>query len=93
MPGQGRAVERPFISAERSAMIKDLPPAAALIGDQRYDRDKIRKVLAEQGISSCIPPRRCRKKPVHWGLCSKVPRLRNLFSTSFFPTRTAKTGV
>ena len=28
-----------------------------------------------------------------WGLCSKVPRLRNLFSTSFFPTRTAKTEV
>ncbi len=81
MPGQGRAVERPFISAERSAMVKDLPPAAALIGDQRYDRDKIRKVLAEQGISSCIPPRRCRKKPVHYSkrFCRKRHKIENLF--------------
>ncbi len=37
-------------------VLKDLPPAAAVIGDQGYDSDKIRKVLAEQGISSCIPP-------------------------------------
>ncbi len=35
-------------------VLKDLPPAAALIGDQGYDGDKIRKMLAEQGISSCI---------------------------------------
>ena len=37
-------------------LLKDLPPVAAVIGDQGYDGDKIRKMLAEQGISFCIPP-------------------------------------
>ncbi len=46
-------------------LIFDLPPAATVIGDQGYDRDKIRKMLSRQGITSCIPPRRCRRKPVH----------------------------
>ncbi len=26
---------------------------------------QIRRMLAQQGIPPCIPPRRCRKKPVH----------------------------
>ncbi len=43
----------------------NLPPAAAVIGDQGYDRDTIRKMLAQQGATSCIPPRRCRKQPAH----------------------------
>ena len=47
-------------------VLKDLPPAATVMGDQGYDRDKIRKMLAQQGIPPCIPPRRCRKKPVHY---------------------------
>ena len=38
---------------------KDLPPVATVMGDQGYDRDKIRKMLAQQGITSCIPPRCC----------------------------------
>ena len=46
-------------------LLKDLPPAATVIGNQGYDRDKIRKMLSRQGITPCIPPRRCRKKPVH----------------------------
>ncbi len=46
-------------------VLKDLPPAAAVIGDQGYDRDKIRKRLAQQVITPCTMPRRCRKKPVH----------------------------
>ncbi len=33
---------------------KDLLPAATVIGDQGYDRDKIRKMLAQQGITPCI---------------------------------------
>ncbi len=47
---------------------KDLPPAATVMGDQGYGRDKIRKMLAQQSIPPCILPRCCRKKPVH---CSK----------------------
>ena len=46
-------------------LLKDLPPVAAVIGDQGYDGDKIRKMLAEQGISFCIPPPPRRQRPVH----------------------------
>ena len=46
-------------------VLKDLPPAAAVLGDQGYDRDKIRKMLAQQGITPCVPSRGCRKQPVH----------------------------
>ena len=45
-------------------VLKDLPPAATVMGDQGYDRDKIRKMLSQQGIPPSIPPRRCRKKSV-----------------------------
>ncbi len=33
--------------------------------DQEYDNNKIRKMLSQQGIRPCIPPRRCRKESVH----------------------------
>ncbi len=48
------------------------------MGDQGYDRDKIRKMLAQQGILL----RRCRKKPVHYNkrLDRKDHRIENLFS-------------
>ncbi len=61
---------------------KDLLPAAAVIGDQGYDRDTIRKMLAQQGITPCIPPRRCRKKPVHYSkrLDRRRHKIENLFS-------------
>ena len=61
---------------------KDLPPAAMVIGDQGYDSNKIRRMLSQQGIPPCIPPRRCRKKPVHYskGLDRKGHKIENLFS-------------
>ena len=36
-----------------------------MIGDQGYDRDTIRKMLARQGIALCITPRRCCTQLVH----------------------------
>ena len=42
-------------------LLKDLPPAAAVMEDKEYDeydRDTIRRMLAQQGI----PPRRCRQE-------------------------------
>ena len=48
---------------DAKGMLKDWPPAAAVIEDQGDDRGTIRKMLAEQGIWCCIPPRR-RKKVV-----------------------------
>ncbi len=60
---------------------KDLPPAATVMEDQGYDRDKIRKMLSQQGIPPCIPPRRCRRKPVHYSkrLDRKGHKIDNLF--------------
>ncbi len=56
---------------------KDLPPVATVMGDQGYYRDKIRKMLAQQGI----PPRPCRKKPVHYS--KKLDRKRHKIETLF----------
>ena len=63
-------------------LLKNLPSAATVIGDQGYDSDKIRKMLAQQGITPCIPPHRCRKKPVHYSkrLDRKRHKIENLFS-------------
>ncbi len=49
-----------------------------MTGDQGYGRDKIRKMLAQQGI----PPRRCRKKPVHYSkrFYRKRHKIENIFS-------------
>ena len=62
-------------------VLKDLPPAATVMGDQGYDRDKIRKMLSQQGITPCILPRRCRKKPVYFSkrLYCKRHKVENLF--------------
>ena len=61
---------------------KDLPPAATVMGDQGYNRDKIRKMLFQQGIPPCILLRRCRKKPVRYSkrLDRKGHKIENLFS-------------
>ncbi len=63
-------------------VLKDLPPAAAVIGDKGYDSDKTRKMLAQQGISPCIPPRRSPKKAVHHskGMYRMRHKIENLFS-------------
>ena len=62
-------------------VLKDLPPTATVIGDKGYDRDKIRKMLAQQGISPCIPPRCCRKQPVHYS--KRLDRRRHKIETLF----------
>ena len=68
-------------------LLKDLlPPVATVIGGKGYDRDKIRKMLSQQGITPCIPPcippRRCRKKPVYYRkrLYRKRYKIESLFS-------------
>ena len=52
------------------------------MGDEGDDRDKIRKMLSQQGITPCIPPRHCRKKPVHYSkrMDRKRHKIENLFS-------------
>lgn len=45
-------------------MIDALPSARQLLGDKGYDADWFRQVLAERGITACIPSRSNRKKPI-----------------------------
>ncbi len=63
-------------------VLKGLPPTATVMGDQGYDRGKIRKLLAQQGIPPCIPPRHCRKKPVHYNN-KRLDRRRHKIETLF----------
>ncbi len=51
------------------------------MGDQGYDRDKIRKMLVRQSITPYIPPRHCRKKPVHYS--KRLDRRRHKIETLF----------
>ncbi len=69
-------------STGADGMRKDLPPAAAVMGDQGYDSNKIRRMLLQQGITPCITPRRRRKKPVHYSkrLDRKGHKIETLFS-------------
>ena len=68
-------------STGADGVCKDLPPAAAVMGDQGYDRDKIRKMLAQQGIPPCIMPCPRRKKPVHYS--KRLDRKRHKIETLF----------
>ena len=63
-------------------VLKDLLPAAAVMGNQGYGRDKIPKMLAQQDVTPCIPLRRCRKQPVHdhKGLDRTRHKIETLFS-------------
>ncbi len=62
-------------------VLKDLPPATAVIGDKGYGRRKTPKMLSQQGITPCIPPRRCHKKPGYYSkrLYRKRHKIENLF--------------
>lgn len=64
--------------------LKDLPPAAAVIGNKGYDSDKNRKMLAQQRISPCIPPRRSPRKAVHHS--KGLYRMRHNIENLFIPT-------
>ena len=52
------------------------------MGDQGYDSDKIRKMLVWQGITPCVPPRRCRRNQLHYSkrLDRKGHKIETLFS-------------
>ncbi len=74
---RGNAVTRTGADGVR----KDLPPASVVV-DQGYASDKIRKMLVQQGIRPCVPPRHCRKKPVHYSkrLDLRCHKIETLFS-------------
>ena len=74
---RGNAVTSPVLMCcARTCRLRQL-----VMGDQGYDRDKIREMLAQQGITPCIPPRRYCKKPAYRSkrLHRKGHKIENLF--------------
>ena len=84
----GRPVRLLITEGQRSdfkgadVLLKDLPRAKALLGDKGYDSDKIRAMLADQGITPCIPPKRNRKTTIEYckSLYKKRHKVENLFA-------------
>jgi len=64
----GRPVRLHLTEGQRSdfkgadVLLKGLPKAKTLIADRGYDSNKIRKMLDEQEITPCIPPKKIAKK-------------------------------
>lgn len=66
----GRPVRLHLTEGQRSdfkgadVLLKGLPKAKTLIADRGYDSNKIRKMLDEQEITPCIPPKKNRKETI-----------------------------
>ena len=58
-----------------------LPDAETLIADRGYDSDAFREVLAERGITPCIPPRAKRWLPATY--CKTLYRQRHKVENMF----------
>ena len=87
--GQGRPVRlhltagqvRDFKGAD--VLLADLSDETEqVIGDRRYDSNKIRQSLADRNITACIPPKRNRtSKPSYdWHLYKKRHLIENMFA-------------
>lgn len=84
----GRPVRLHLNEGQRSdfkgadVLLKDSPKAVTLIGDRGYDSNKIRKMLAEQKIEPCIPPRKNRKETIEYCKAAYKTRhkVENLFA-------------
>jgi transposase len=69
---QGRPVRFHLTEGQRGdfkgadMLLKSLPKAEPLIGDNGYDSDNIRNTPMERGITPCIPSERNRKKPAKY---------------------------
>jgi transposase len=48
------------------ALLDTLPKAQWLLGDRGYDADWFRDALQEKGITTCIPGRKTRAKPIKY---------------------------
>ncbi len=68
--GAGRPIRLHLTAGQRSdfkgagALFPDLPAAKVLIADRGCDSAKVRKIVSDQDIEACIPPKKNRKKPI-----------------------------
>ena len=84
----GRPVRLHLTEGQRSdfkvadILLKDLLKAETLIGDRGYDSNKIRRMLAEQKIVPCIPPKKNRTETIEYCKTTYKTRHRveNLFA-------------
>nr|WP_242010974.1 IS5 family transposase [Acetobacter musti] len=64
-------------------LLADLPDETEeVIGDRACDSNRIRRILVEQNITVCIPPKKNRKSkpPYDWHLCKKRRLIENMFA-------------
>jgi transposase len=59
-----------------------LPPAQSLIADRGYDSDWFRQALIDRGTTPCIPPTKCRKRPIPYDkmLYQQRHKVENMFA-------------
>ena len=67
---QGRPIRLYLTAGQRSdfkgadVLLPGLTGATTLIADRGCDSNKVRKLLADQGVTACIPPKKNRKEQI-----------------------------
>ena len=61
--------------------LPDLTGATTLIADRGHDSNKVRKLLADQGVTACIPPKKNRKEQIPY--CEQTYKKRHKVENMF----------
>ena len=70
--GEGRPVRLHLTAGQRSdfkgadVLLPGLVGATTLIADRGYDSNKVRKMLADQDVTPCIPPKKNRTEQIEY---------------------------
>jgi transposase len=62
-------------------LLPNLPCVKVLIADRGYDSNKVRNMIAKQGLTACIPPKKNRIYDIHY--CKKTYKKRHLIENLF----------
>ena len=84
----GRPIRLYLTEGQRSdfkgayVLLPDLPPTKMLLGDRGYDGNKVRKIISEQNVTPCIPPKKNRKIQIEYceATYKKRHKVENLFA-------------
>jgi transposase len=84
----GRPVRLHLTEGQRSdfkgadVLLPDLPDTKTLIADRGYDSKKVRKIIEDQDVAACIPPKKNRKEQIAYceTTYKKRHKVENLFA-------------
>ena len=85
---EGRPIRLYLTAGQRSdfkgadGLLPDLTGATSLIADRGHDSNKVRKLLADQGVTACIPAKKNRKEQIpYWEQTyKKRHKVENIFA-------------